>query len=105
MNSIYNINKGIGKPIVFRGLYGQYIYYLAIGMTVLLLLFVCLYLLGAPLTICTLLIIILGSILFTLVYTLNKRYGVHGWMKQRAARGIPQTIFCDQLFLSYEKSF
>lgn len=98
MNSIYHMNKGMGRPLVFKGLSGQYIYYLAIGIAVLLLLFVGLYLLGVSLTICTLLITILGCILFTRVYALNQRYGVHGWMKQRAARGIPPTIYCDHLF-------
>jgi hypothetical protein len=36
MASVYQINKGVGKPIVFRGLKAQYIAYLAVGLVVLL---------------------------------------------------------------------
>nr|WP_262712406.1 DUF4133 domain-containing protein [Arachidicoccus ginsenosidivorans] len=37
----YEINKGVNRAIEFRGLKAQYIYYLAVGLAVLLLLFVC----------------------------------------------------------------
>ena len=45
-NSVYKINKGINNPIVFKGLKGQYIGYLAIGLLVLLVLFAILYVIG-----------------------------------------------------------
>jgi hypothetical protein len=32
MNSVYKINKGINKPIEFKGLKAQYIGYLGIGI-------------------------------------------------------------------------
>jgi hypothetical protein len=49
-NSVYKINKGINNPIVFKGLKGQYIGYLAIGL--LLLLFAILYILGVNMFVC-----------------------------------------------------
>jgi len=38
-NSIYQINKGINKPIEFKGLKAQYIWYLGGGLVALLVLF------------------------------------------------------------------
>jgi len=43
MSSIYQINKGVSKPIVFKGLKAQYIAYLAIGLVFLLVAFAVLY--------------------------------------------------------------
>ena len=45
-SSIYGINKGINKPIEFRGLKAQYIWYLAGGLVGLLVLFAILYISG-----------------------------------------------------------
>jgi hypothetical protein len=43
----YSINKGINKPIEFKGLKAQYIGYLGGGLGYLLVLFAILYLIGA----------------------------------------------------------
>ena len=43
MNSVYKINKGINKPIEFKGLKAQYIGYLGAGVIVLLILFAIFY--------------------------------------------------------------
>lgn len=89
MSMVYQINKGVGKPIEFRGLQGQYIAYLAVGLVVLLLLFTGLYLLGTPLVVLLPLVLGLGSALFFGVFALSKRFGVHGLGKFMARRGIP----------------
>jgi len=96
--SVYSINKGVGKQIVFRGLKGQYIWWLGIGIAGLLVLFAMLYIMGVPLVVCIALVAVLGSGLFYQVYKLNKRYGEHGWMKEMARRSVPKWICCDQLF-------
>jgi hypothetical protein len=98
MNSVYVINKGIGKPIVFRGLKGQWISWLCSGLLILLLLFALCYIAGAPLIICLLFISMAGALLFYLVYKYNSKYGEHGLMKQMAHRVTPKRILCDQLF-------
>jgi hypothetical protein len=51
-NSVYKINKGINNPIVFKGLKGQYIGYLGMGLLVLLMLFAILYILGVNMFVC-----------------------------------------------------
>ena len=89
MSMVYQINKGVGKPIEFRGLQGQYIAYLAVGLVVLLLLFTGLYLLGTSLVVLLPLVLALGSGLFFGVFALSKRFGVHGLSKFMAKRGIP----------------
>lgn len=89
MSSIYQINKGINKPIEFRGLYGQYIAYLALGLVLLLLSFTLMYILGVPLVVVVPVIVLLGAALFLVVSRLSKRFGVHGLSKYFAKRGLP----------------
>ncbi|MEQ7802253.1 DUF4133 domain-containing protein [Pedobacter sp. ASV1-7] len=89
MSSIYQINKGINKPIEFRGLYGQYIAYLAVGLVLLLLSFTLMYILGVPLVVVVPVVVFLGTALFLVVTRLSKRFGVHGLSKYFAKRGLP----------------
>jgi hypothetical protein len=92
MSTVYQINKGINKPIEFRGLYGQYIAYLAVGLVVLLLTFIILYLLGTGLVVIVPLVFALGGGLFFAVNRLSKRFGVHGLQKYMAKRGLPDYV-------------
>lgn len=92
MASVYHINKGVSKPIVFRGLKAQYIAYLAVGLVLLLLVFVLGYILGVPLFVLLPLVLVLGSGLFFSVFRLSHRFGEHGLMKYFAKRGLPSRI-------------
>lgn len=92
MSSVYKINKGINKPIEFKGLKAQYIWYLGAGLLALLILFAILYICGVNSFICLGLILILGTALFVYVYKLSHDYGEYGMMKKIAARGIPRVI-------------
>ena len=91
-NSIYKINKGINKPIEFKGLKAQYIWYLGIGLVVLLILFAILYICGINTYVCLVFTIILGAILFMKIYKLSNKYGEHGMMKQTARRIVPHVL-------------
>ena len=91
-NSIYKINKGINKPIEFRGLKAQYIWYLGGGLVILLILFAILYIIGVNTFFCVGIIVILGTGLFMHIYTLSDKYGEHGMMKKVAKRGVPDTV-------------
>ncbi len=90
--SVYSINKGINKPIEFKGLKAQYIWYLGGGLLVLLNLFAILYITGVHTFICLGIIIICGTGLFLHVYRLSHRYGEHGMMKAIARRSIPSVV-------------
>lgn len=92
MNSVYTINKGVGKPIVFKGIKAQYITYLAIGLVVLLLLFAALYVSGIHLAICLVLIATLGTGLFFGVIYASKHFGQHGLKKWMARNRLPETL-------------
>lgn len=90
--SIYKINKGINKPIEFRGLKAQYIWYLGGGLLILLIVFAVLYICGINTFICLGIILIAGTGLFMYVYRLSHKYGEHGMMKAIAKRSIPSVV-------------
>ncbi len=92
MSSIYHINKGVSKPIEFRGLKAQYIAYLAIGLVLLLISFAILYILGASLLVVLPLILGTGTGLFVGVTRLSHRFGEHGLQKFIAKRGLPDYL-------------
>ena len=92
--SVYNINKGINKPIEFKGLKAQYIGYLGGGLVLLLILFSILYIIGINMFICLGLIIILGTGLFMFIYRISNQYGQYGLMKRAARRSIPSHVLC-----------
>ena len=91
---IYIINKGINRPIEFRGLKAQYIYILAIGLVLLLIGFAVCYIAGVPVYLCLPIALLLGSGLFVGVYRLSDRFGEHGLMKVLALRRVPTAIAC-----------
>jgi hypothetical protein len=92
--SVYKINKGINRPIEFKGLKAQYIAYLAIGLIGLLILFAVLYILGLNTFVCLALTTLLGTLLFITVYRMSDKYGQHGLLKKMARRGTPDFIKC-----------
>ncbi|MDZ7650300.1 MAG: DUF4133 domain-containing protein [Cytophagales bacterium] len=92
MSSVYKINKGINKPIEFKGLKAQYIAYLAAGLIGLLILFAVLYIIGVNMFVCLALTAILGTALFMTVYRLSDKYGEHGLLKKLARKSIPDFI-------------
>jgi len=90
--SVYSINKGINKPIEFRGLKAQYIWWLGGGLLALLILFAILYIAGVNTFVCLFIIVVFASLLFIQVYRLSRRYGEHGMMKTLAKRSIPKVV-------------
>jgi len=89
MSAVYQVNKGVSRPIVFKGLIAQYIAYLAIGLVALLLLFVVLYVAGMSIIFLLPVILLLGLALFFGVYRLSSKFGEHGLMKFLAYRSLP----------------
>ncbi len=89
MASVYHINKGVSKPIIFKGLKAQYIAYLAVGLVFLLIAFAILYISGVSLILVLPLIFGLGTSLFIATYKLSHRFGEHGLMKYFAKRKLP----------------
>jgi hypothetical protein len=88
----YNINKGIGKSVEFRGLKSQYLFIFAGGLLSVFVLFVILYLVGIDQWICIGLGVIAASVLVWLTFNLNAKYGEHGLMKLMAKRRHPRYL-------------
>ena len=99
----YTINKGINRPIEFKGLKAQYIGYLGAGLVALLILFAVLYLIGMAIYLCILIIGGLGSTLFYKVFGLSHKYGAHGLMKSNARKALPTYLKFKSRKLFYEK--
>jgi hypothetical protein len=93
-NSVYKINKGINKPIEFKGLKAQYIWWLGGGIVGLLLLFAILYVLGVNSFVGLVIVGLAGVAVFLWVYKLSNTYGEHGMKKKIARRNIPSVIKC-----------
>lgn len=104
--SVYRINKGVSKPIVFKGLKAQYIAYLAVGLVLLLIGFAVLYICGWSLWVILPLVLALGTSLFVSVFGLSHRFGEHGLMKHLAKRQLPGFIRCRsrKLFIHLKQS-
>lgn len=94
MNNKYIINKGINKPIEFKGLKAQYIAYMALGLLLLLIIFAVLFIIGVPVYLCLVLVVGAGIVLFTSVYRYNNKHGVHGLLKEAAWRTTPTVLRC-----------
>jgi len=94
-NSVYAINRGINKSIEFKGLRAQYIWYLAIGILVLLFLFGLMYAVGIPAFICVGLALFAGTGLVMKTYAMSAKYGEYGLVKEMAKRSIPKVVRCN----------
>lgn len=90
--SVYPINKGINRPIEFKGLKAQYIWWLGGGLLALLILFALLYICGVNTFICLGVIVSLATGLFMQVYKMSRKHGEHGMMKTLAQRSIPKAV-------------
>lgn len=105
MSSVYKINKGINKPIEFRGLKAQYIMYLGIGLLIVLIVFAVLYVTAVNMFVCLAIALILGTALFMTVYQMSALYGQYGLTRKLAAKNVPSRIrFTSRIvFLSLRK--
>lgn len=90
--SVYQINKGINRPIEFKGLKAQYIWYLGGGLLALLILFAILYICGVNTFFCLAIIVGSASVLFMQVFKFSRKYGEYGMMKTVARRSVPKII-------------
>jgi 4-hydroxybenzoate polyprenyltransferase len=88
----YQINKGINKPVEFKGLKAQYIGYLGGGLVILLVLFAIMYIIHFQTYICLVITLALGGLLFYQVFKMSNQYGQYGLMKKTAKRYLPNCL-------------
>lgn len=88
----YEINKGAGNPLEFKGLKSQYLFIFAGGLVAVLLVVVILYIAGVNQWICIPFGLLSGSLLVWLTFRLNARYGEHGLMKLLSGKRHPRYL-------------
>lgn len=93
-----DINRGVNKPIEFKGLKAQYIGYLCGGLLILLLLFAILYIIGVSLYLLSVVIGIAGFVLFSFVFKFSHKYGPYGLMKKAAYGRLPKSLKGTRLY-------
>lgn len=92
MAKSYTINKGVNRPIEFRGLRAQYIGYLAAAVLGAVLVFAVLYLAGVSVFVVAPLTLGLGGWMVSRVYGMSRKYGQYGLMKKKARSGVPEAL-------------
>ncbi|WP_292268898.1 DUF4133 domain-containing protein [Butyricimonas sp.] len=88
----YIVNRGVGKPVEFKGLKAQYLFIFSIGLFMIIFLVMVLYMGGINQVFCIIFGIFATSILVYLVFHLNQKYGEHGLMKLAARKRHPDFI-------------
>ncbi|MBD0724792.1 conjugal transfer protein TraF [Flavobacterium sp. L1I52] len=101
--STYNINKGIGRTVEFKGLKAQYLFIFAGGLLGLLILVMIFYMAGVNSYVCLFIGIVGGSLIVWQTFSLNNKYGEHGWMKISAHKRHPHYIICRRSVHRYFK--
>lgn len=99
----YNINKGIGRTVEFKGLKAQYLFIFAGGLLGTLIFVMILYMAGVNSYICLLLGVGGTSLIIWQTFSLNRKYGEHGLMKVGARKRHPRYIICRKPIHRYLK--
>ena len=88
----FEINKGVGREVEFKGLRAQYLFIFAAGLLAVFVMFVIMYMAGVGQWICIGFGVSAATVLVWLSFTLNRKYGRHGLVKLFAARRPPPGI-------------
>ncbi|WP_316795483.1 DUF4133 domain-containing protein [Pedobacter agri] len=99
----YNINKGIGRTVEFKGLKAQYLFIFAGGLLGILILIMILYMVGVNSYICLFIGTGGASLIVWKTFLLNRKYGQHGLMKVGAVKNHPRYIICRKSIHRYVK--
>lgn len=101
--SSYNINKGIGRTVEFKGLKAQYLFIFAGGLLGVLILVMILYMAGTSSYLCLFIGTGGASVIVWKTFALNAKYGEHGLMKVGAKKRHPKYIICRRAVRRYLK--
>src|ERR1700744_121390 len=91
-HTIYTVHRRINRPLEFRGLQAQYVWWLGGGVIGGLVLFVLLHVCGVNSWGCLVVVAGLGGVFLRILCGYSRRYGEYGLMKRRAARRLPAVI-------------
>ena len=90
--SDFEINKGVGREVEFKGLRAQYLFIFAFGLLAVFVEFVIMYTAGIGQWVCIGFGVSAATAIVWLTFSLNKQFGSHGLMKLLAARQHPRRI-------------
>lgn len=90
--SDFEINKGVGREVEFKGLRAQYLFIFAFGLLAVFVVFVIMYTAGIGQWTCIGFGVSAVTAVVWLTFSLNRRFGSHGLMKLLAARQHPRRI-------------
>lgn len=88
----FELNKGIGKSVEFKGLKAQYLFLFAAGLLAVFVLFIIMYMVGINQLICIGFGVTAASILIWATFAMNEKYGEHGLMKMLSSRQHPRFL-------------
>ena len=82
----FEINKGVGRTVEFKGLKAQYLFLFAGGLLAVFILVVVLYLCEVSQVACLVIGVVGASLVVWQTFTRNRKYGQYGLMKKGAVR-------------------
>ena len=88
----WDINKGVGRTVEFKGLKAQYLFLFAGGLLALFILVVILYLCGVSQIACLVIGIVGATLVVWQTFAMNRKYGQYGLMKKGAVRMHPRYL-------------
>lgn len=88
----WEINKGIGRTVEFKGLKAQYLFLFAGGLLAVFILVVILYLCGISQLLCLGMGVSFATLVVWQTFAMNRKYGRYGLMKQGAVRMHPRYL-------------
>lgn len=88
----YEINKGVGRSVEFKGLKAQYLFIFAGGLLATFIVVVILYMIGVSQFLCLMLGILAGTVIVWKTFKMNKKYGEYGLMKIGARKNHPRYL-------------
>lgn len=88
----YEINKGVGRSVEFKGLKAQYLFFFAGGLLATFIVVVVLFMIGVGQLFCLMVGILGGTLIVWRTFSMNKKYGEHGLMKLSARKNHPRYL-------------
>ena len=88
----WDINKGIGRTVEFKGLKAQYLFLFAGGLLAVFGLVVVCYLCGMSQWLCLGIGLVGATLVVWQTFAMNRKYGQYGLMKQGAIRMHPRYL-------------
>lgn len=88
----WEINKGVGRKVEFKGLKAQYLFFFAGGLLAVFILVVVLYLCGISQIACLVIGVVGATLVVWQTFAMNRKYGQYGLMKQGAVRMHPRYL-------------